>query len=107
MSLPYPCFHWPPNALANLMSLGPSRTVTSNGVAQLFQKRKQDENKMIYDVEPTYVEDDLVGLTERQKELATARRVLRQASWATVCVPLPRNLLFAEFRVLSPCAAST
>ncbi|KAM0754795.1 hypothetical protein T439DRAFT_377221 [Meredithblackwellia eburnea MCA 4105] len=61
--------------------------IVSKGITQLFHSKEKGEKDAGVEVtEATIVQgdDDLVGLTERQKELAVARRALRQAGWATI-----------------------
>ncbi|KAK4704241.1 hypothetical protein P7C70_g1968, partial [Phenoliferia sp. Uapishka_3] len=66
--------------------------VTSKGIAQLFKKKEEKEDKgekddsVVIQEGPTQPQhdDDLEGLTETQREYLNARRALRQAGWATV-----------------------
>lgn len=56
----------------------------SKGLAALVNRKKRAENEAeIAGIEHD-TDEDLAGLSPRQKELLNARRVLRQAGWATV-----------------------
>lgn len=62
-----------------------SSVINSKGITSLFRKVTGGKvEDAMADEAPAQSEDDLVGLSQSETEYSNARRVLRQAGWATV-----------------------
>lgn len=60
------------------------RMSQTKGIAAIFKRKQHAETKQLEAEMGPENDDDLIGLSDRQRDLNNARRVLRQAGWATV-----------------------